>query len=198
MRDAVLKGRVQFLLLAALFAAPLIAAWVLYFVRPDWQPQGRTNYGALVQPVQALPESLAWVDAEGTAQGYALVRGRWSLVMPVGDSCDEICATRVHDYRQMRLLLNEKRLRVQRLLLATAPEALPELKAQLAADNPQMHLLAPSSPDDVAASHFSGQPAGSVFVVDPLGNVMMVFPPDPDLKKVLRDIKRLLRLSQVG
>jgi hypothetical protein len=198
MSDPVLKGRIQFLLLAALFAAPLLAAWILYFVKPDWQPEGRTNYGDLVVPVKTLPDDFAWVDAEGAARGYPLVRGHWSLVMPLAGACDARCAEDLHDYRQAWLLLNEKRLRVKRVVLAPNPEVLPELRDLLGAAHPDLSLVAPVAVDDSAVPAFQGAPAGSVFVVDPLGNVMMVFPPQPDHRKVLKDVKRLLRLSQIG
>ncbi len=198
MSDPVLKGRIQFLLLAALFAAPLLAAWVLYFVKPDWQPEGRTNYGDLIQPVRTLEEGFAWVDAEGAPRGYPLMRGHWSLVMPLAGDCDDRCTQDLYDYRQAWLLLNEKRLRVKRVLLAPSPETLPGLRDRLAADHADLMLVAPTSASDAAAQAFQGAPMGSVFVVDPLANVMMVFPPQPDLRKVLKDIKRLLRLSQIG
>lgn len=191
------RGRLQFLLLALLFAAPLLMAMLFYFV-PGLQPVGRVNYGTLVRPAQPLPADLGWVDHAAQPVARTELQGRWTLVYPAAGDCDEGCVDRLFQYRQMRALLNEKRLRVQRVVLVDAVGALAAVHEALQEAQPDLHFYAPLVVDNEAARLFDGQPTGSVWMVDPLGNVMMVFPPDADLRKVMRDIKRLLRISQVG
>jgi hypothetical protein len=196
MSQPVIKGRLQLILLATLFSAPLVMAMVLYFVAPEWRPDGRTNYGELIHPAQPLPEP-RWRNAEGDVVGLAAIRGHWSWVMPLQGACESGCESALYDLRQTRLLLNEKRPRVRRLLLVDDAGRLPALRAQLGELHPDLEIYAPE-PDDAAAAQFPSAEPGTVYVVDPLGNLMMRYDPQPDLRKVLRDMKRLLRVSQIG
>jgi hypothetical protein len=190
------RGRLQLLLLALLFAAPLLLAMLFYFV-PSLQPKTTTNYGTFVRPAQPLPE-LDWWDASAETVPKSRLQGRWTLVYPVAGDCDAVCEADLVNYRQARLLLNEKRTRVQRALLSSEASRLPALRERLGQAHPDLLWLAPAAADNPAHALFSGYNPRSVVLVDPLGNVMMVFPPQADLRKVLKDIKRLLRVSQIG
>ncbi|MGH8445011.1 MAG: SCO family protein, partial [Solimonas sp.] len=117
------RGRGQLLLLAALFFGPLLGAVLLYFTFPQSQPHGRTNYGELIAPAQPLP-ALALVDADGKALDREALRGRWTYLYVGGDACDAVCGNKLFQFRQIRLLLNEKRQRVQRVYLAPSAAAL--------------------------------------------------------------------------
>lgn len=190
------NGRRQFLLLAALFAAPLLGAWLMYFVFPEHLPSGRTNHGALVSPARPLAEQ-AFTDATGAARDLSALRGKWSLVYVGGAGCDTACAAKLHQVRQVRLLLNEKRLRVQRVYLAPDAAAAAAARTQLAAGNPDLVVLAPSDPGALRAFFQPADPQ-AVYVVDPLGNYLMWYPADAQSKGMLQDIKKLLRNSQIG
>jgi hypothetical protein len=43
-----------------------------------------------------------------------------------------------------------------------------------------------------------GAPPERIYLVDPLGNLMMRFPRDPDPKLMMKDLSRLLKASQIG
>ena len=62
-------GRGRFLLLLALFAAPVLGAYLIYFYWPGAAPTATTNYGSLFAPIRALPEDAALVDSAGAGQG---------------------------------------------------------------------------------------------------------------------------------
>jgi cytochrome oxidase Cu insertion factor (SCO1/SenC/PrrC family) len=190
------NGRLQLVLLGLLFSAPLAMAIVLFFFAPDWRPEGSTNYGELVHPAQPLPEP-QWLNAEGETVGLAAIRGHWNWVMLVSGACDGACETELYDLRQTRMLLNEKRLRLRRILLVDDVNQLEAMTAQLGEVHPDLQIYAPAVGDTAAAAFPEAAP-GTVFVVDPLGNLMMRYAPQPDLRKVLKDIKRLMRVSQIG
>lgn len=190
------RGRLQFLLLAALFFAPLVAATLFYFVFPDWQPDARTNYGELVVPARPLPET-PLRDADGAPVPIEEMRGRWSYVYLGSAACDAACADKLYQIRQIRTLLNEKRLRVQRVYLAPNVEALTAAAAQLAADHPDLRFYADSA-DAEYRRFFGGSDPGALYLVDPLGNWLMIYAADADSKGILKDIKKLLRVSQIG
>jgi cytochrome oxidase Cu insertion factor (SCO1/SenC/PrrC family) len=190
------RGRLQFLLLAALFFAPLLAAVLFYFVFPDWQPDAHTNYGQLVVPARPLPDA-SLRDADGAAVPVEQMRGRWSYVYVGGAACDAACADKLHQIRQIRTLLNEKRLRVQRVYLAPDVGALGAAAAQLAADHPDLKFYADTE-TSTYRQFFGGSDPGALYLVDPLGNWLMIYAADADSKGILKDIKKLLRVSQIG
>ena len=45
---------------------------------------------------------------------------------------------------------------------------------------------------------FPGETRDHIYLVDPLGNLMMRFPRDPDPSKMLKDLQRLLKYSGIG
>lgn len=199
------RGRGQLLLLVALFFGPLVAASLLYFVFPDLTPTSRTNYGELVSPVQPLPEPLRLVDAEGKALDREALRGRWTYLYVGAAQCDAVCANKLFQFRQIRTLLNEKRSRVQRVYLAPDAEALPALREQLAGTHPDLHFYA--EPEGTPLREFFApvaQQAHVIYVIDPLGNWLMYYPAttpegrELEYKKVLKDMKKLLSVSQIG
>ncbi len=196
------RGRVQFLLLATLFFAPLLAAFVLYFYAPELRPQGTTNYGELVTPARPLPP-LQLVDADGKPAGEGAVRGKWSLLYVGAVDCDAACDERLITVRQSRLALNEKRERVRRIYVAPDLAALNAVKTRDAAQHPDMLWLADTAaPGARLADFLEAKDAGAIYLLDPLGNWLMVYrsgrPVQDDFKGLQKDIKKLLRLSQIG
>jgi hypothetical protein len=197
------RGRGQLLLLAALFFGPLLLAVLLYFAFPQLVPQSRTNYGVLLDPARPLPD-VALIDADGKTFDREALRGRWTYLYLGGDRCNESCAGKLFEFRQIRTLLNEKRSRVQRVYLAPHAEALPALRTQLAEVHPDLHLYAEvGAPQLRTFLQGGGMMPESVYLIDPLGNWLMVYPEQVDgqpldYKKVLKDIKKLLSISQIG
>lgn len=197
MSPPVVRGRTQFLLLALLFAAPLIAACVLYFFVPAAQPEGRTNYGQLITPARPVP-AFQWLDAQGEPVDERVLRGRWSYVYLAAAECTQDCAQKLYQIRQIRLLLNEKRLRVQRVYIAPDLPALQAARARLAADHPDLIFLTPAAQGLSVSQFFTPQEAQALYLLDPLANWMMRYPAAAESPGILKDIKRLLRLSQIG
>jgi cytochrome oxidase Cu insertion factor (SCO1/SenC/PrrC family) len=197
MNTSVVRGRTQFLLLALLFAAPLIAACVLYFFLPAAQPEGRTNYGELITPARPAP-AFRWLDANGQAVEDEVLRGRWSYLYLGTEACGDDCAQKLYQIRQIRLLLNEKRLRVQRVYVAPDLAALQAARERLATDHPDLIFLTPAPESPVPFDFFSPQEPQTLYLLDPLTNWMMRYPAAAESPGILKDIKRLLRLSQIG
>ncbi|MEW6168951.1 MAG: SCO family protein [Pseudomonadota bacterium] len=196
MSSAANRGRQQFLLLAALFFAPLLAAVVLYFVFPELQPQGQTNYGRLIDPARPIPRAQL-LDAAGSPAGEGALRGKWSFVYLGRGGCDADCAQKLYQIRQIRTLLNEKRLRVQRVYIARSPDALPAVEAVLGAEHPDLVYYA-DTPDADFRRFFGAADPHAIYLIDPLGNWLMVYPGDAESRGILKDIKKLLRVSQIG
>lgn len=192
-------GRWKLLLIVALFFAPVIAAVTLMFFRPDWIPQDRVNYGTLVSPARPAP-ALALADLEGEAAPTALT-GKWSLVYLAGPTCDEACRAQLVTLRQVRLALNQNRNRVQRVYLAPDAAALAAAHAALAAEHPDLRFFVDG---EARAARFFGAadaapaPAHAVYLLDPLGNWLMSYGGAVEPKGLYKDLKKLLRYSQIG
>jgi hypothetical protein len=184
------RGRRVALLILALCAAPTAAAWFAYFV---WQPGSRSNYGELIDPRSLSDPELRRLD--GGAFRLSELRGKWVLVQIDSAACGEVCRKKLVYMRQARLALGKEAERIERVWLlddsaAPDPALLREHEGLKVARAPGRAFLKewPSS----------GNPAEYIFVVDPLGNVMLRFPGEPDGRRMLKDLARLLKASQMG
>lgn len=192
-------GRGQFLLLAALFFVPLFAAYLLYFVVPELRPAGTTNYGVLLPKVVPVT-ALSFTDADGKAQNEETLKHHWSVVYMAGTSCDDACLARVIMIRQVRLLLADERPRLKRIYVAPDVAALQAAKTRFGSEQPDLLYLADTgAAGGRAADFFKPTDPNALYLVDPLGNWLMVYPGEKnDYKLILKDIKRLLKLSMIG
>jgi cytochrome oxidase Cu insertion factor (SCO1/SenC/PrrC family) len=195
------RGRRTLLLLAALFFVPLALAFALYYGGSGWRPGGSTNRGDLLEPARPLPE-LALPTADGARTDPGFLRGKWSWVY-VGDGrCDARCREALYLTRQSRIALNKDMDRVQRVFLATGgccdlgffnaehPDLL--LVRVDAARGAELLALLPSY------GGLDARSAGRVYLVDPLGNLLLSYATDAPDKALLQDLSRLLRLSHIG
>lgn len=186
--------------LAALFLLPVAFAYLLYY-GSDWRPPGSASHGELLRPVRMLPEiDLPVVDA-GTnpsdASTASTLREKWSLVYIGAGSCDEACRHALYIMRQSRLLLNKDMTRAQRAFLVTADCCDNEF---LAREHAGLVVLDASGSDgqELLSAFPQGARENSIFIVDPLGNLIMRHDARQDPKGLLEDLRRLLRLSQIG
>jgi hypothetical protein len=160
----------------AVCAAPVVVGWLTYKER--WVSGPSANYGELVTPRPI---------------GGALVplRGRWVLVTFDASACDPRCERKLYLVRQVRLAQGKDAERVERLWLVT-DHARP--RGELLAAIEGGHI----APAAAEARAFPGQPAAYIYLVDPLGNLMMRFPADADGSRMIKDLARLLKYSSFG
>jgi len=189
------RGRGTLLGVAALFLVPLGVAFALYY-GSDWRPGQRTNHGALIVPPRPLP-AVALRDADGGTLPPRLFHGKWSLVYLGDGRCPESCRQALYTMRQTRLELNQEMGRVQRVFLATGDCC---ERAFLATEHPG--LITVDAAEESAAVLLREFPRAAtvseLYLVDPLGNLMLRFDLAKDQKGLLQDLKKLLTLSQIG
>jgi len=174
-------------MILAFCAAPTVAAWLAYFV---WQPQSRSNYGELIEP-RPLPD-LEMRLLDGKPFRLSQLRGRWVLLQIDSAACGDACRKKLVYMRQARLALGRDAERVERVWLiddAAAPD--PALLRE------HEGLKVARAPREALIDTFPSATA-HIYLVDPLGSVMLRFPGDPDGRRMLRDLARLLRVSRVG
>lgn len=197
---AVRRGRIQLLLIFALFVAPPLGAWFAWQYVDEHGVEATTNVGTLVSPVRPVTAAgLASVD--GIALPVDALRGRWTYVLFAPAGCGEPCREQLYLTRQVRLAVNKDVSRVQRLLVLPATPAGPA-KAELQDRHPDLRIVVSSSSDAPFTVPFRGQaftPDGTqYFLLDPLGNLMMRYAGDAPGKGVLKDLRKLLKVSQIG
>jgi cytochrome oxidase Cu insertion factor (SCO1/SenC/PrrC family) len=187
------NARLKLVAVLLVCASPVIASYLAYYVLP---PMGRTNYGTLIEPQRPVPE-LKLVGADGTPARFAAHLGQWVLLQVDAGACDRACADKLYALRQQRTMTGKDRDRIDRVWLVTdgtAPSA--ELMRDyegtvvLRADPAELAALLPVEPGRRVEDY--------LYVVDPIGNLMMRFPADGDPAKIRKDISRLLKASRVG
>jgi cytochrome oxidase Cu insertion factor (SCO1/SenC/PrrC family) len=183
-------GRLQLLLIAAVFLGPLLVAVWVYYQGDLVRPEGRTNHGALLEPIANLADELP------NSPIHAYRQQSWVLLYSQDTACDAICEDALYTLRQSRLMLGKEMDRLARVFLHgnTPPDTvfLAEGHAGLMTieDSGLIRLLNKKKPADL--------PANGYYLIDPLGNLVMYFRPDLDPSEMVDDIKRLLKLSRIG
>lgn len=199
--QSLLNQRLKMLLIFILFAAPVVAAWVWNANIERWRPTTTTNYGELITPARPLGAlNLPQLDGKHLAKDF--LRGKWTLVYIGPANCDKACQENLYVMRQVRLALNEKMERVQRLWIISDAQVAPRLPVLLS-DHPGLAVVRPQAAARAAvldAFKVSGPDPveNRIYIVDPMGNLMMRYPARVDAKGVLKDVQRLLLTSWVG
>ena len=193
------RSRSQIWILIAIFFAPLVIAFVLYYGIEGWRPAGQTNHGELIQPPRPVP-TLELKSANGEPLPETLFQGKWTLVYIGAGSCDARCREALTLIRQTRLALNDDMPRVQRLFLATSECC---DRAYLESEHPGLLVgtLEAQNGAQLREVFEVAEPveeAGRIFIIDPLGNLMMSYPRSAEPKGLLQDMKKLLKLSHIG
>jgi hypothetical protein len=179
------RGRRQLIMLTALFLGPVVLAAAFYFFGADLRPKGSVAHGELITPVVSLPV----LDEDAT------FRGGWTLAV-VAQDCDTSCAEALVKVRQVRLALGREMERIKRVLLVTGGGS---ADAQLLEAHPGLRVVDSTEPKLLElAQQFPGDARSSLYLIDPLGNLMMRFDRDVEPKLLKKDIKRLLKLSSIG
>jgi cytochrome oxidase Cu insertion factor (SCO1/SenC/PrrC family) len=183
------NARLKLLAIMALFALPIVASLIAYyFVRPE----ATANYGELLVPPAQITTA-QFLGAGGGTFRFEELRGRWVLIASDSGACPESCTAKLTLMRQVRLMLGRNATRVARVFVADdirplAPQALAPFEGTVAITPPPGMVLPLAPVNDRA----------HLYLADPRGNVMMRFPANAEPRRMLKDLERLLKASQIG
>jgi cytochrome oxidase Cu insertion factor (SCO1/SenC/PrrC family) len=187
------SGRKILLILAIIFVLPFTVAATLHLL--NLKPSGH-SYGNLIQPPQALQFPVLH-DVQGkefTAQQWLKI---WSVVVVDSTGCAQPCKAKVHLLKQVHTSLNKDAHRLQRVLLV--PTGLKdEVLAALQKQYPDLLIIGGADADAAKFVENFNVAGASMYLVDPLGNLMMSYPEKMDPKGIFSDLKRLLKNSWAG
>ncbi len=181
-----------------LFLGPLLAAFLWYYgFSAVLLPPGKSNHVRLIQPVATLSEFKNELHDNGSISLETL-RHKWTIVHFIGATCAAQCQKLLYNTRQTRMALGKDAHRVQRIALvgdSALAAAVRKLHADIALVKPSGRGLA-AQLSKINSIHNPGSDNG--LLIDPLGNVMMVVSVSLDPGKLLKDLKKLLKLSRIG
>ena len=197
-KSSIARSRMKLLIVIGCFVVPLVVAVVGFYFFPQLFLSSKTiNHATLVHPARPL-EDFTNLQLSGTEVTLTTLQKKWTIVHRLGDRCEEACAKTLYNTRQIRDALGKDTNRVQRMLIGSdirliesAAKIHPYMKRLLRVTGGLDQQLAP-----IAAEY--KLEINDAFLIDPLGNVMMAIPADLDPSKLLKDFKKLLRLSKIG
>ena len=171
--------RNKLFLVGAVCVAPVLLGWALYL--SGWTPAATGNYGELI-----APRPLSGPPLEGS-------RGKWVLVSFDAAGCDAYCERKLYFMRQVRKAQGKEFERIERLWVVGGPGA-PRPEVLAAIEGTRVERVN----DPAFRKSFPGNPVDHIYLVDPLGNLMLRYPRDPDPAKMVKDLQRLLKYSRIG
>jgi len=187
------QGRLQLVLLATVFFGPLILAWLFYGLGIDLSTGRSTAHGILIPPVKLVDDASLSLPREEQDSPYP---GRWTLALALDGACNNLCEKLLYETRQVRVALGKEDRRVQRIVFLTGDTP---LGATVLAKHPGVRVFPADS--ELAGEFFAAiEPygTGNVFLIDPLGNLIMRFTADTSMKDMHKDLHKLLTISQIG
>jgi len=200
---AVRRARWKLFAVLAVCASPLIFSYLTYYVI---KPTGRTNYGELIDPrAHPLPQ-LQSTSLDGAPTELTAYQGKWMMIKTGPSACPKTCLDQLFAIRQVRAMQGKEMDRIERVWLITDQQP---MDTMLIRELDGMRML--RAPRDKVAAWLPAGPApldDAIFLVDPLGHLMMRFDPPPPgateaqrvehYAKVKKDIAKVLKASAIG
>jgi hypothetical protein len=177
------RTRRTMLLLAAIAVAPVVLAYLAYYVFPR---DARINYGELLSHTTIAP--IAGTRVDGQPFDVQALRGRWIVLYQSPGACNDECQAALYAGRQSRTIQNAERERVVRVWVVTGGEPAPALVAE----HPDLVVVHAANPAALPRG------SGHIYLVDPLGNYVLAWPSKPDIKAMAKDLTRVLHASSIG
>ncbi|NVD70221.1 redoxin domain-containing protein [Duganella sp. BJB1802] len=197
------RGRWKLLLVLAVCAAPLVGSYLTYYVI---KPKGGvTNYGALIDPRDHPIPAMASTTLDGKPATLENYKGKW-IMLKVGPSdCKQDCQDQLFAMRQLRTMQGKEMERIERVWLITDDQPLDTLLMRVNDGTRMLRAPAAMVEQWLPLEQGAGDRAADhVYLIDPLGNLMMRFPKGAvssdteKVKKVHKDISKLLKASAIG
>ena len=194
------KSRRTLIALWVLFLAPPVLAALWFFFGDARTPDETTNRGELIHPARHIQWPVA-LDHRGAALPDNRFAHLWTLAYVGDPACDADCQRQLWVMRQVRAAQNQHADRVGAMFI-TLDGGTPKDFAQWRQGFRALRL---ERVRDAAAildqfrvgDEPDAQVKGRIYLIDPLGNLMMRYRPDQDPSDIRKDVKKLLKISTV-
>ena len=187
-------GRWKLFAVVAICAAPMVASYLTYYVI---KPQARTNHGALIDPRAHPIPLLGSTSLDGQPATLEEYKGKWVMLQVDESDCLEKCQSKLYEMRQLRLTQGKDMDRIERVWLVTDAQPL-ETRTLREYDGTHVLRVNPVALKAWLPVEDGTTVSDHLYMIDPLGNLMMRFPKDADPNKMKKDITKLLNASRIG
>lgn len=195
-----LRNRMIVLLIFLISVVPFGLAWYLAKNPQLLEDRKKSNYGHLITPPRTSDYAELSQTPLGAAENLPEAKGHWIMLqIEEGAACSRLCRETAQKTGQIRLMLNKEISRVRRLLLVAGP-ADAAAAEELARQDPTLLMagLSPALRQKLQEATGVALTEGMVILLDPQANLMMWYESGFDPYGLLRDLQRLLRISQIG
>jgi len=201
-KPAVKRSLTPMVLVFLCSLAPIVAAFVVY-MNPQWWPSDSSNYGTLLSPQRPMPAAseLRLTTLDGKPFDLESLKGKWLLVAADGAACPESCARKLFITRNSHASQGKNVDRLARVWFITDDAVVPDKVLEAYKGTVMVRV----DPDQLARfllarDTAAGQPGlqDPIWVIDPLGNLMMQYPAEADGVRVRKDISKLVYNSRIG
>ncbi len=177
-------GRRELVAILGIAILPFVIAGIAFLDFPvDQIPDTTKNQGTLVYP----PVQVEFLQSKAK---------QWSLIQVVKEDCAEVCEQTLYLTRQARKALGKDAARVHRVSLSRSD--LSETFMNLIRNEHKSMLVLVDAESVEQLLQITAEIDNMVFLMDPLGNIMMYFSPDKVGKPLMEDLRHLLRISRIG
>ena len=197
-----LLKRLMFVAILIIFAAPMLVSWWLLNYTDYSKDSAAASHGNLIVPPRPLHDTTLTSLSNPSSQQH--LHGKWSLIYLHTGKCGKDCVDNLYKMRQLRLATGEYAPRIQRVMVVSGPDIVPLSEDQIKHFAGQLMLHAEETKQFSSLKIFGltdeEEPLleRRLYLVDPLGNLMMSYAPDTEPGGIIKDLKRLLRYSRIG
>ncbi len=197
-KPGVLASRLKLVLVISVFLGPLLASFIWYYgLDASRAPAGQSNHAPLIQPAVPL-EAFENMRYGQHPVNLESLKKFWTVVHLVKQPCGDTCRKSIYNTRQTRIAVGKDGNRIQRYLILQDRDLLDRLQSEHGDAN--FLIESDQGLENQIRSLFSknGIGADDAILIDPLGNAMMVIPANLDPRLLLKDLKKLLKISRIG
>ncbi|NOX09122.1 MAG: hypothetical protein GXP22_06490 [Gammaproteobacteria bacterium] len=195
------KSGMTLWIMIVLFGLPYVAAMYVYMNSDEMDLGGGSNYGYLVTPARPL-QDMGFTTLQGEAFQFSSMKGKWILLSVGHSACAEACRENLYNMRQIRKAVGQDTKRIERVFLLMDNDQLQEFGEQVKNYQGMTVLQKAGVQYEAFLSDFvydnKNKVEDGLYVIDPLGNYMMAYPAGADPNNILKDVRRLLKVSQIG
>jgi glutathione peroxidase-family protein len=187
-------GRWKLFAVIAICASPLIASYLTYYVI---RPESRTNYGTLIDPRAYPMPALGTTSLDGKPIELEAYKGKWIMLQVDKSDCADPCREKLYEMRQLRLTQGKDMDRIERVWLISDDQPLDTMLMR-EYDGTHMLRVRPDAVNGWLPAESDTSAADHIYMIDPLGNLMMRFPKNADPNKIKKDLSKLMKASRIG
>lgn len=190
-------------LILIVIIAPIVLAWIMikYAQHHEFK---KSNHGVLISLPSPNLQDVNFYDFKhhDKLSGESLM-GKWWIVYVSPEKCFQECQENLYNLRQLQIALGRDSTRVGRIFVTQPNCSSAFCESYLTEYYPEMRRVTFESADFnklflTSALYATSKTLGQIYIIDPLGNVIMYYDPDTEPKNILSDLKRLLKVSKVG